>query len=254
MFCRNCGQTIAENSSFCGHCGTAIAAPSTTTTSGGAAAAPAPARAPAAVNLGKTIKEEVQARTKDAWHGVKLFLKSPVGGLHESFTMFDSRRAVSVGIVFAIVYELMVFIGLYRMAGTASAGLGVPLPVGEISVKEFFQLAFVGLVPFVTLTFAGTIARKIFRGQGSLPGDVYTAGACLLPLGFAILAASFLGAANAEVIFALLIFAWTYSILVLYTGCSRISAIPEAGAAPAVPIMLILSLWLTKVVVVGVFS
>jgi hypothetical protein len=40
----------------------------------------------------------------------------------------------------------------------------------------------------------------------------------------------------------------------LYAGCSRIAGIPEAGAAPAVPIMLMLSGWLTKVVLVSVFS
>ena len=252
MFCRNCGQTMSETTAFCGHCGTAVAPPASAATSSGAATAPA--LAPTAVNLGKTIKDEVQARTKDAWKGIKLFLISPVGGLQESFEMFEAGRAASVGILFAILYELMIFVGFYRLASTVSSALGISLPVGDITAKEVLQLAFVGLVPFVSLALSGWIARKIFRGQGSLPGDIYTAGASLLPLGFAVLLASFLGAANGEVIVALLVFAWIYTILMLYAGCSRIAGIPEAGAAPAVPIMLMLSGWLTKVVLVSVFS
>jgi hypothetical protein len=35
----------------------------------------------------------------------------------------------------------------------------------------------------------------------------------------------------------------------VYAGCSRIAHIPGAGAAPAVPVILILSAWIMKIVV-----
>jgi hypothetical protein len=37
--------------------------------------------------------------------------------------------------------------------------------------------------------------------------------------------------------------------LVLYSGCSQIAGIPEAGAAPAVLIMLLVSVWRTKAII-----
>jgi hypothetical protein len=75
----------------------------------------------------------------------------------------------------------------------------------------------------------------------------------LLPSGVLVLAAALLGAANVEVILVLSLFALTYSILMLYAGCSRIGGISEAGAAPAVPIILLVSAWLTKIIVVALW-
>jgi hypothetical protein len=68
-----------------------------------------------------------------------------------------------------------------------------------------------------------------------------------------VLLAALLGAANFEVIAILFLFALTYSILILYAGCSRIGCISEAGAAPAVPIILLLSAWITKIIVVALW-
>ena len=253
MFCKNCGQQLSQEGAFCAGCGTPISrvvpptpAGSPESTEGGAASAPAPAQ----VSLTKSIGEEVKERSKDAWKGIKLFAVSPVGGLPQSFEMFEPSRAMSIGIVFAILYEAMLFVGIYRMADRATSIFGgVGLPVGEISGKQMFQLIVAGLIPFVTLAISGSVARTIFRGKGTFAGDVYTAGASLLPFGAFALVASFLGPANVEVIAALSVFALTYNVLMLYAGCSRISGIPEAGAAPAVPVMLLLTAWLTKIIV-----
>lgn len=262
MFCRKCGQQLSEGSDFCDKCGTLVVAASAVSSHGAAAAA-----APAPVNLTKNIQDEVKSRTKDAWAAIKLFAQSPVGGLQQSFEMLGSSRALSVGVIFAIVYEVLFFWGIYRFADHAVSSLrniiggmggmgtlGGGISPGEMSAKLLIQLGFAGVVPFITLTASGAIARKIFRGKGSVAGDIYIAGACLLPQGLFILVASFLGVANFEVIMALFVFAVTYSVLMLFAGCSRISAISEAGAAPAVPLMLLLSLWLTKVVVVAVLG
>ena len=116
-----------------------------------------------------------------------------------------------------------------------------------------FKVVFLGIVPFASLTGACALARAIFRGTGRFAGDVYTAGAVLLPTGIMVLVASLLGAANLEVILILYLFALTYSILMLYAGCSRIGNISEAGAAPAVPIILLLSAWITKIIVTSVW-
>jgi hypothetical protein len=233
MFCKFCGRTLADNLRFCDGCGGDV--------NGGGAGA--------AIPLGQQLKSEVKARSLDAWQGLKLFAKSPVGGLPESFALFDDRRAIYVGIIFAIVYEIALMLGAFIFKSKATEMMGGLVSIGDLTATQMFKVLFLGLVPFVSLVGACALARAIFRGKGRFAGDVYTAGAVLLPTGFLALAASLLGAANIEVISILVLFALTYTILILYAGCSRIGSISEAGAAPAVPVILLLSAWITKIIV-----
>jgi hypothetical protein len=135
--------------------------------------------------------------------------------------------------------------------------LGGMFPVGqlmgELTATQLFKVLFLGLVPFASLIGACALARAVFHGKGRLAGDVYTAGAVLLPTGVFVLLSALLGVANFEVIAILFLFALTYSILILYAGCSRIGCISEAGAAPAVPIILLLSAWITKIIVAALW-
>ena len=236
MFCQSCGRALAENLRFCDGCGTDVKQ----------GVAPA-------VPLAEQLAGEVKARSHDAWHGIKLFAKSPVGGLAESFALLDDARAIQVGIAFAVIYEGALLLGGLIFKSNAQSLLGGMLPIGELTATQMFKLLVLGLVPFASLIVAGSLARQIFHGKGRFPGDVYTAGAVLLPSGFLAVLASLLGAANVEVILVLSLFALTYSILMLYAGCSRIAGISEAGAAPAVPIILLVSAWITKIVVVAVW-
>jgi hypothetical protein len=236
MFCKSCGRALAENLRFCDGCGTDV--------NGGVSAT---------TPLSRQLKSEVKARSIDAWQGVKLFAQSPVGGLPESFALLDDQRAIQVGIIFAIIYEVAVFLGIYILGSKAASLLGGRLSIGELTATQMFKVLVLGLVPFVSLIGACGLARAMFRGKGRIAGDVYTAGAVLLPSGFLVLAASLLGAANVEVILVLSLFSLTYSILMLYAGCSRIGNISEAGAAPAVPIILLVSGWITKIIVTAMW-
>ena len=237
MFCRWCGKALEEGLRFCDGCGAEV--------NKGAS--------DSAIPLGEQLTSEVKARSRDAWQGIKLFAKSPVGGLPESFALFDDRRAIQVGIAFAILYEVALFLGGLIFKSRAQTLLGGWLPIGELTATQMVKLIVLGLIPFASLVVAGMLARLIFRGTGRLAGDVYTAGAVLLPTGLLALAAALLGAANLEVILILALFALTYSILMLYAGCSRIAGISEVGAAPAVPIILLASAWITKIIVVALW-
>lgn len=232
MFCSSCGKALADGLRFCDNCGSALGAP---------------------VPLAEQLGAELKTRSRDAWQGIRLFGRSPVGGLPESFALFDDRRAIQVGIAFAVLYDTALFMGGVILRSRAQDLLSGRLPIGEMSAGQMVKLVVVGLVPFVSLIVAGMLARMIFRGTGRFAGDVYTAGAVLLPSAFLVLAAALLGVANVEVIVVLTLFALTYSILMLYAGCSRIGGISEAGAAPAVPIILLASAWITKVIVVAVW-
>jgi hypothetical protein len=75
----------------------------------------------------------------------------------------------------------------------------------------------------------------------------------ILPSGLFVLLGSVVGVANFEVIAILFLFAATYTVLILYAGCSRICGIPEPVVAPAVPVILLISLWITKVLVTAIW-
>lgn len=253
MFCKSCGQGIPEHAQWCFACGTQVTVRALATGSvGGASAQVLTDSSPPSkvgLSISRQIGDELKARSTDAWAAVKLFAKNPVGGLPRAYSMFDSARAMRVGLAFAILYEITFFVGMYLMASRAAGFFRIGLQLSDASAGLLFKLLVVGLVPFASLIGAGALARVAFRGTGSLSGDIFTAGASLLPLGFAVLITGSLGVANLEVIVVLFVFALAYNVLMLYAGCSQIAGIPERGAAPAVPVMLIASAWLTKVIV-----
>lgn len=205
---------------------------------------------PVATPAAPTLGSEVRARSRDAWEGMKLFARSPVGGLPQSYAMFDPPRAMRVGLAFAAIYEAAFLLSLYITGSNVAGFFSIPIQISDASVSGLLKLILIGLVPFVSLAGAAAIARTVFGGTGQFAGDVYTAGASLLPFGLTVLASALLGSsASFEIISFLFVFAMSYNVLMLYAGCSRIAGVPEASAAPAVPVMLIVSAWLTRVMI-----
>jgi len=161
-----------------------------------------------------------------------------------------------VAIVFAIGFEATLFYGTSRlfdlslgMFGPFARMSGIRTGVSDLPASQLVKLFVLGLVPFASIAAAVALARAVFGGTGRLAGPVYVAGTSLLPLGTFILLASLLGAANVEVIAVLALFAISYSVLMLYAACSQVVRIPERASAPAVPIVLLMSGWITKILV-----
>jgi hypothetical protein len=110
------------------------------------------------------------------------------------------------------------------------------------------KIVIFGLIPFAAIAGGSALARQVFRGfTGGIEGDAFIAGASVLPFGFVSLLAGILGAANFEVVAIAGIFALTYTILVLFTGCVRISGIAEGSAASAVAIIIVVAGWFSKI-------
>ncbi len=177
------------------------------------------------------VADTVKATVKDAFNGFKVFVVNPVGGLPSFFSGLGKDRALGVGIVFAVVYIICILFS----ASKSSELLGVDLGI--------FRSTILSIIPFVSFVGASSLTRKIFRGVGSFQGDVFIAGASLLPPGLLILLGSVLGIANIEVVTILAIVAITYTILMAYTGCNQISKIPETASALAVSCIELLQEW-----------
>ncbi len=220
MFCPKCGTQLPDGSVACSSCGTSFAAGAP---GGGAAAAMA--------------GQKMKAASSDALGAFKTFVGNPVGGLADAYHALGASRALGVGLTFGAVFAVCVILGVYRMVPFRPDGAG-----------GFFMIVLVAVVPFIALMVSALAVRSIFRGEGALGSDSFLAGASLLPFGFLLLIASLLGMGNFEIIYFLAMFASTLTILMLFAGITRIYKISERAATLAIPIMLVATAWLTKII------
>ncbi len=244
---------MSDNSTFCPSCGAKVE------------------EAVVGISQGQTgqvrassieIADKAKAASQDAIQSLKIFAVNPTGGLLPAYENLDRQRALAAGLAFALIFDLCLTFGIYRVTSSLQNSqdalffleLLKVIPESQSAGPSLFKLLILGLVPFVSIAAALAAARAVFRGTGSFEGDVFIAGASLLPFGLFFLLSGVLGFANAEVIAALSLFALCYTILMIYTGCTRIARIPEAGAALAVPIILLLSGWLSKIILASMWS
>ena len=217
MFCMNCGATITGDTlAACGSCGKSNA------------------RMPSGAEVSRVIKEA----SSDALAAIGRVSTDPVGGLEASFQMLGEIRARSAGFAFGTAFAVLATLA----AWIASSRMGMGTP------KVLVAVFFVALAPFVAILGVSAGARSIFRGVGSIAPDVFTAGVSLQPLGLLFVLAVILGSANYKIVLALALLAVTYMICILFTGCTRLSGIPQRFAPLTVAVMLLALMWLTTIV------
>jgi hypothetical protein len=188
--------------------------------------------------------------------------------------MFDPKRALIVGGMFCGLFVLLAI--LAAMRGVGMIELGMAIDLGNVSLTENFASltrgSFIAKALLQGLALAGALivtcalARIVFRGGGQFGGDVYIAGVSLLPLMIPFGVGLILGPAmgsprydGGRTSFTMLVWkdavlklstvlAVSYSTLMLYTGFSKITGVPEEKAALATAIVLALSLLVLSVI------
>ena len=180
--------------------------------------------------------DKAKAASKDALHAFKIFALDPVGGLSASYASLGQTRALNAGIAFGVVFAICLFVSAY-IAHVRPHGFG-----------EFLKYLICAFVPFLGMAGAAFVGRKAFRGEGTFAVDAFVSGAALLPFALAVVASGILGFGNVEVIAILGVFAATLTILMLFTGFTRIAKISERGATLAVPLVLLVCVWLSKII------
>jgi hypothetical protein len=185
------------------------------------------------------VASKVKLTFNDAIQGLKIFLINPVGGLPVFFQGLGKERALGVGIAFGIVY-VVCFVFAWEKSFPQNSGN-----------SSLFNLILASAANFLSIAGASLLTRKLFRGYGSFQGDIFIAGVALVPISSLILISSLLGITNFEIIVMVMVVAITYTILMIYTGCNKISGIPESAAAFAVSVMLLLSGWLFKILILS---
>jgi hypothetical protein len=223
MFCPKCGAQNTDAATTCSACSTVL--PRADATSQTAFAA-----------------EKIKATSQDAWIVFRRLLLNPVGDIDEAYQSLGSSRALGVGVAFGLATSVFSAIAFMRLLSSMTDGFSAATGIGT-----FLKLTLIFLVPLLSLTLASLAIRSLARAGGSVGQDCFIAGASLLPLGFAALLSSILGLANVEIIVAVLVIAQCITILMLYTGLTKIYAISDAVATISVPAMLLMSGWLSKV-------
>ncbi|MEG3901190.1 hypothetical protein QUB19_15265 [Microcoleus sp. B4-C5] len=185
------------------------------------------------------VASKVKSTLNDAIQGLKIFLINPVGGLPVFFEGLGKERALGVGIAFGIAYVVCFVFACQKFLTQFSSN------------SSLFNLILASAANFLSIAGASFLTRKLFRGYGSFQGDIFIAGVALVPASLLLLISSLLGITNVEIIFIVMVVAITYTILMIYTGCHKISGIPENAAAFAVSVMLLLSGWLFKILILS---
>lgn len=185
------------------------------------------------------VASKVKSTLNDAIQGLKIFLINPVGGLPVFFQGLGKERALGVGIAFGIAYVVCFVFACQNFLTQFSSN------------SSLFNLILASAANFLSIAGASFLTRKLFRGYGSFQGDIFIAGVALVPASLLLLISSLLGITNVEIIVIVMVVAITYTILMIYTGCHKISGIPENAAAFAVSVMLLLSGWLFKVLILS---
>ncbi|HEV8124614.1 MAG TPA: zinc ribbon domain-containing protein [Gemmatimonadales bacterium] len=220
MFCPKCGTQLPDGSVACSSCGTTFGGTAPRTMVAGGAG------------------DRMKAASSDAFAAFKTFATNPVGGLSEAYDGLGAGRALAVGITFGVVFALCIVLTVYRILPGFFPGIG-----------GFLKILVIAVVPFVALFASAAGVRTVFRGEGALGSDSFMAGAALLPFGVVALVMSLLGSSmNSNVSSFLGIFAITLTILMLFAGITRINKITERMATLGIPLMLIVTAWLSKLI------
>ncbi len=228
MFCPKCGTLNPDLATACVKCGTAL---------------PAARSSPVAAQASQAAAK-VQSAMKDALGALKIFVTNPVPGLPKAVEQLGPARALGAGLCFGAIASVGIFLWMYL----AFDSFGRPHGIGG-----FFKALISAVVPFVTLYAACLAVRLVFGGQGSFRHDGFITGSALLPVGLYFLLAGILGPRNSGVAFLFLPFAFCTGILLLFSGCTRILNLSERAATIALPIMIVISAWLSRVIYSAMF-
>lgn len=165
----------------------------------------------------------------------------PVAGVPRAREALSTRDALGVSLVFAVGAALCIAVGVHLVLGSVlgfvySASFGV--------VVQLLGASLVSVAVLAALCFA---ARRLFGQAGNYGDDAFLAATALVPMALAIFLIGLLGIGNYLIASALGVFALSYVVLILHAGFRHLAEVPERRAAPLVPAVLVLSVWLAQV-------
>ncbi len=175
-------------------------------------------------------------------------LWNPVEALPKIYTQAGERKSAFIGSGMMIGAALSLFIAIKTADRTGQAS----------STVEIIGLLLGLTVPFAGMIFASFITRKYLsndQASGGFGGDCLISGSALLLFSIAIMATAlmmhdqaFFYQKGIFIALAILIYAYTSSVLVLYAGITAISGISKSLAPIVIPLMIAITTILSGLV------
>lgn len=165
--------------------------------------------------------------------GLNIIINPSNGGVN-AFLTFQIGEAIAMGTCCAAMANLLFILGVY-------------LGWQDRITFPFWYLSILGLIPWLSLAVSGFILRFFFRIRAHFGADVFLAGISIIPIGFLALASGISTYLGGSAMAILTLFTSVHSIVTLYNGTIKISGFSEAIAAWCVPLMLLMSGWLTLI-------
>lgn len=218
MFCVNCGTLMEGNTiATCPQCGKS--------------------NQPAfsAVDAGRIL----QSAAGDATVALRQIVRDPISGLPVAYATLGEQRARSAGIALGAAFALAM--GIATAIAASDRGFGG-------SAKLLLMMSLVGIAPFLAMFAVSIATRKAFRSSAMAGADLLSCGVALQPFSVFFIIAAMLGIANLGTIALVSLFAWTYTLTILFTGCTKLAHVPERFAPPIIATMLLAAIWSTRVV------
>jgi hypothetical protein len=235
MFCPQCGSSVADGASACGQCHAPVAILAGAGAGAGAAAG--------------SMAVSMKSAFGSALGVLKGLAADPVGRLPSSYAELGDAQARRVGLSYGAFSLACFLLGGYLLLPFKD-GLFDFLGFGGVMKCLLF-----GALPFACTALGSLAVRKALSGSGGgTGGDLFIAGVAVLPVSIAMLLSGLLGFENYGAITVVSVFAGCTGTLILYSGYSRLSKLSERAATLAVPVVVVLALWLGKTVASSVLN
>ena len=223
MFCQQCGTSLPDAATACPSCSTPVTR-----------AAPPPAAA-------ARVASSVKAAYGNALSALKGFAGDPVGRLAPTYEALGDAKAFRIGLTYGVASMLCFLLGGYLLIPYKD-NLFHNLGVGGVLRAIVFSA-----IPFACAALGSLATRKAFGGQGGgKGGDGFVAGAALLPASLAMVVNGLLGLERTGLATAISVFAGCTGVLMLFAGYSRVARLSERAATLAVPIVVVLAMWVGR--------
>lgn len=155
-------------------------------------------------------------------------LSNPTGEILSAYARLDRQQAVMTGNSLAVVADIGFTVGLYKLTQSATWQAAVALWIS-------------GGAAFLALAAGLAIARGWQRRRSGWSGDVFLAGAMVLPMGILALISPYLREFGTGPELIATLFAGSHTLLIGYSGSTQIQAFSEKAAAWLMPGLCILS-------------
>lgn len=198
----------------------------------------------------------MSATLADAKSTLSFLNYNPVGGLAPAFQKLGTQRAGAVGVFFLIVYVLAGAYVINYWIGAASSLASMNYGAVNVSLNtgNWSKLALIAGASAAAWVIALAVVRMIFQKGGHLGGDCFIAGSVAMVWAAALLAGTFVGLKNFEVLAILGLLVICITVMQLFVGLTRISELSEARATIAVPLVIVVEAWLTKVIFIATYN